>query len=138
MSALVATHDPDLVMLQLGVNDVWGGSAPIAPILDNYTELVQQARAHNPRIVIVVAQIHQIITDNCANDASTSNAKQLVDAVPGWAEGITTIDSPVFVADLWTHSDPHEADDCVHPNDAGAQRMGLNWYEALKGILPAG
>jgi hypothetical protein len=136
MATLMATHDPDLVMIQLGVNDVWGGTAAIAPILDNYTELVEQARAHNPNVVVVVAQIHQIITDDCANTASTTKAQELVEAVPGWAAEVTTEQSPVGVADLWTNSDPTEANDCVHPNDAGAQRMAENWYKALKDIVP--
>ena len=92
------------------------------------------SRAENPNVVLVVAQIHQIITDNCSNTQSTTNAQQLVDA--GWAASEDTDASPVFVADLWTNSDAHEADDCVHPNDAGAKRMGLNWYNALKDILP--
>jgi hypothetical protein len=135
MSTLVETHNPDLILIQLGVNDVWGGSAPIQPILNNYTTLVNQARAHNPNVVVMVAQIHQIITDNCANTASTANAEQLVTAVPGWAASVSTETSPVLVADLWTNSDPHEADDCVHPNDAGARRMGQNWYDALAPIL---
>ncbi|HEU5076176.1 MAG TPA: GDSL-type esterase/lipase family protein, partial [Polyangiaceae bacterium] len=135
MSTLVQSHDPDLILLQLGVNDVWGGSAPIQPILDNYATLIAQARAHNPNIVVVVAQIHKIVTDNCQNTASTANAEALVMAVPAWAHGVSTLDSPVMVADLWTNSDAHEADDCVHPNDAGAQRMGLNWYNALADVL---
>jgi hypothetical protein len=50
-------------------------------------------------------------------------------------EGIRTANSPVLVADLWTNSDPHQAADCLHPDDAGAQRMGLNWYNALAPIL---
>jgi hypothetical protein len=136
MAPLVAKYNPDLVLIQLGVNDVWSGSAPIEPILDNYTTLVEQARAHNPNVVVMVAEIHRIITDDCTNTASTENAEKLVKAVPAWAKGVTTAESPVLVADLWTNSDPHEADDCVHPNDAGAQRMGLNWFNALKGILP--
>jgi lysophospholipase L1-like esterase len=135
MATLVETHNPDLVMLQLGVNDVWGGSAPIQPILNNYATLVTQARAHNPRIVVMVAQIHKIITDNCMNMASTSKAEELVMAIPAWAQGISTADSPVLVADLWTNSDAREANDCVHPNDAGAQRMGTNWFNALAPIL---
>ena len=135
LATLVSTHNPDLILLQLGVNDVWSGSAPIEPILANYATLVQQARAHNPRIVVMVAQIHKIITDKCANAASTANAERLVMAVPGWAQSVSTEQSPVLVADLWTNSDAHEADDCVHPNDDGARRMGLNWYNALKGIL---
>jgi hypothetical protein len=135
MATLVEAHDPDLIMLQLGVNDVWGGSAPVEPILANYATLIEQARAHNPNVVVVVAQIHKIITDDCQNAASTTNAEALVMAIPAWALGVTTAASPVMVADLWTNSDAHEADDCVHPNDAGAQRMGLNWYNALAGIL---
>jgi hypothetical protein len=135
MSTLVESHSPDLIMLQLGGNDVWGGNAAVEPILENYRRLIKQARAHNPRIVVMVAQIHKIITDDCQNVASTTNAEQLVKAVPGWARAVTRDDSPVLVADLWTHSDPHEANDCVHPNDAGARRMGLNWYNALRAIL---
>jgi len=57
-------------------------------------------------------------------------------ALPDWALTVTTAESPVLVADLWTNSDAHESDDCVHPNDAGAQRMGENWYNALSTILP--
>lgn len=136
LATLVATHAPDLLLIQLGVNDVWSGSAPIEPILANYGELVEQARAENPTIVVVVAQIHKIITDNCSNAASTTNAEQLVNAVPTWAQGVSTEQSPVFVADLWTESDPREADDCVHPNEAGAERMGENWFLALQDILP--
>jgi lysophospholipase L1-like esterase len=69
------------------------------------------------------------------NMASTTNAEALVKAIPDWAKGIGTAASPVLVADLWTNSDAREADDCVHPNDAGAKRMGENWFEALKTIL---
>jgi hypothetical protein len=134
MASLVTTHKPDLVMIQLGVNDVWG-RAPIPPILNNFATLVEQARAHNPRVVVMVAQIHKIITDNCTNTRSTANAEELVMAIPAWAASISTAQSPVLVADLWTNSDPREAADCVHPNDAGARRMALNWYAALAPIL---
>jgi hypothetical protein len=135
LAPLVAAHNPDLILIQLGVNDVWGGSAPIDPILQNYATLLEQARAHNPNVVVVVAQIHKIITDNCTNDASTANAEELVMAVPTWAARYSMAESRVLSADLWTNSDAHEADDCVHPNDAGARRMGLNWYNALRDIL---
>jgi len=135
MFPLVQKHNPDMVMIQLGVNDVWDGSTPISPILGNYSLLIAQARAHNPDIVVVVAQIHRIITDNCQNASSTTKAEELVMAMPHWGESMTTPASPVLIADLWTNSDAHEADDCVHPNDAGARRMGRNWYNALASIL---
>lgn len=134
MARLVATHRPDLVMIQLGVNDIGGGIESEA-ILNNFATLVQQARAHNPRVVVMVAQIHRIIMDHCRNNQSTADAQALVSAVPAWAASISTGASPVLVADLWTNSDPRQAYDCVHPNDAGARRMADNWYAALAPIL---
>jgi hypothetical protein len=41
----------------------------------------------------------------------------------------------VLVADLWTNSNAMEANDCVHPNDRGAKRMGQNWFTALRTVL---
>lgn len=136
LSSLMTSHQPDLVMLQLGVNDVWGGKS-VDTILANYTTLVQQARAANPVVVLVVAQI-QKINPNCSNDPTLTNqAQALAQAVPAWAKKLSTSASPVFTADLWSNSDPTMAEtlDCVHPNDLGAQQMGMNWYRALSGIL---
>ena len=132
---LMQDNKPDMVMMQLGVNDVWGGATPVDYVLGNYEKLVNKIRRHNPEAVIVVAQIQKIITDNCTNTKAYDNTEQLVQAVPAWASSQSTPQSPVLVADLWTNSDPKEAADCVHPDEAGAERMGLNWYNALKDIL---
>jgi len=139
MAPLASKHKPDLIMLQLGVNDVWGGT-PTDTTLGRYKTLVEQARAQNPNIAIVVAQI-QKIRPNCGTDDSVQkHAEELVMAVPAWAKQLNTAQSPVLVADLWTNSDWSMAEtlDCVHPNDVGAQKMGMNWFNALKQILPPG
>jgi hypothetical protein len=138
MSTVVADVMPDLVMLQLGVNDVWGGSSTES-ILGNYTKLVNQARARNSRVVVVVAQTHKIAPggSGCKDLTVYNRALALVNAIPAWAKSVTTADSPVFTADLWTNSDATQTMDCVHPDDEGAKRMGLNWFNALKDILPA-
>lgn len=140
MTKLVAAYDPDLIMLQLGVNDVWDAGAQIQPVLANYATLIEQARAHNPNIVVVVAQIQKINTQMaaspCAATTASAKAQELVDAVPAWAAGVSTDASPVFVADLWTNSMVSETKDCVHPtDDTGATRMADNWFAALKDIL---
>ncbi|MDO6422654.1 SGNH/GDSL hydrolase family protein [Saccharophagus degradans] len=135
ITKLMQDNKPDMVMLQLGVNDVWGGSTSVSYVTDNYTKLVKKMRAQNPHVVIVVAQIHKIITDNCENMGSYRNAEMLVQAVPAWARANSTQQSPIYVADLWTNSDPKQAPDCVHPDEAGAERMGLNWFNALKPLL---
>jgi lysophospholipase L1-like esterase len=117
------------------VNDAWGNRS-VATILSSYAKLIEQARAQNPRIVIAVAQIQKIKPD-CSNEAVYGLVESLVKAVPDWAAKQNQPMSPVFVADLWTNSDPSKAEtlDCVHPNDVGAERMGHNWYNALKGLL---
>lgn len=134
MATLVKTHKPDLIMMQLGVNDVWGGT-PLPQILTNYEQLIAIARAENPHVVIVLAQIQKIIPDNCKSQNLYQEAEALVNAVPAWAKKVSTKQSPVLVADLWTNSDPQQAPDCVHPGEEGAKRMGFNWYNALKDIL---
>lgn len=138
MSTLLARHRPDVIMLQLGVNDVWSGT-PIAAILASYTQLAAQARASNPRVILVVARIQKIRPDCSADDAVTKHAAALVEALPAWAKAQSREQSPVFLADLWTSSDHSKAEtlDCVHPNDAGARRMADNWYDALSQILKA-
>jgi GDSL-like lipase/acylhydrolase family protein len=135
LAPLAATYHPDLLMMQLGVNDVWGGR-DVGAILADYTTLVQQARTENPDMVIVVAQIQQIRPTSDANpDAVFGRAQQLIMAVPSWAQSQSRAESPIFVADLWTNSDSTQTLDGVHPDDAGAQRMGENWFNALKGVL---
>ena len=136
MSTLMTTHKPDLVMLQLGVNDVWGGKTT-ENILGNYAKLIEQARAQNPKVGLAVARIQKIKPDCGTAESVYKRAEALVNAVPAWAQAQAQAESPVFVADLWTNSDwsTAETNDCVHPNDVGAQKMGKNWYETLKTIL---
>jgi lysophospholipase L1-like esterase len=89
--------------------------------------------------VLVVAQIPKMNPSCSADGALTKVGIALDNAVPDWATAQTQPNSPVFVADLWTNSDCTMAEtlDCVHPNDTGAQKMGKNWFNALKGILRA-
>jgi GDSL-like lipase/acylhydrolase family protein len=134
LAALMVEHTPDLLMLQLGVNDVWGGQTTAA-ILASYSTLLEQARAENPNIAVAVAQIQQIRPTGADGDAVFARAQQLVEAVPAWASTVSQESSPVYVADLWANSDTAQTLDGVHPDDAGAQRMGQNWFEALKNVL---
>ncbi len=135
LATLMTTFQPDLLMLQLGVNDVWNGLATDA-ILTNYATLLQQARAQNPSVVVAIAQIQQIRPTGDANaDAVFARAQALIEALPAWAQAQGQPTSPVFVADLWTNSDTTQTMDGVHPTEEGAARMGQNWFEALRTIL---
>ena len=58
--------------------------AEVASILRNYTALIDQARAVNPRVVVVVAQIQRIVTDHCSNHASAARVGASAAGSPAW------------------------------------------------------
>jgi cellulase/cellobiase CelA1 len=61
---------------------------------------------------------------------------ELNNAIPGWATGKTTAQSPITVVDQWTgFNTATDTYDGVHPNDAGNQKMSDRWYPALASVL---
>src|SRR4051812_25246621 len=90
---LSATH-PDVVMMHLGTNDVWSNIAP-ATILAAFSTLVDQMRASNPNMKILVAKIIPMNPSSCPECGQrvvTFNA-----AIPAWASGKSTAASPITV-----------------------------------------
>src|SRR4051794_24454849 len=96
----LAAARPDVVMMHLGTNDMWGGYIPLQDKLNAFTKLVGQMRANNANVKIIVAQITPMSTAACAT--CPADVAALDRAIPGWAAGLTTAQSPISVADLWT------------------------------------
>jgi cellulase/cellobiase CelA1 len=131
----LAATNPDIVMMHLGTNDVWSGISTTA-ILSAYTTLVNQMRANNPNMKILVAQIIPMNPANCP--ACGQGVVALDNAIPGWASAHTTAQSPITVVDQWTgFSTATDTVDGVHPNDSGNQKMATKWYQALTPLLTA-
>ena len=132
---LDASH-PDAVMMHFGTNDIWNGK-PTADIIAAFSTLVDQMRASNPNMKILVAQIIPVAPSGCA--ACPQATIDLNAAIPGWARSKTTAQSPITVVDHWTGWDPAtDAIDGVHQSDAGNQKMSDHWYPALTAILGGG
>lgn len=129
---LAATR-PDIVMMHLGTNDVWNARTP-AVILTAFSKLVDQMRAQNPNMKILVAQIIPMNPSNCPDCASrvvSFNA-----AIPAWAAGKTTAQSPIVVVDQWTgFNTATDTFDGVHPVDSGNQKISNRWFPALTALL---
>lgn len=116
-------------MVQLATNDVWS-NIPAATILNTFSGLVDQMRANNPNMRIVVAQILPMNPSGCAECAQ--RVITLNNAVPGWAAGKSTAASPITVVDTWTgFNTATDTSDGVHPNDSGNQKLANAWYPAL-------
>jgi lysophospholipase L1-like esterase len=130
----LAANTPDIVLMHLGTNDMWGGYIPLATKLTAFTKLVGQMRAANPAMKIIVAQIIPMSAAACAT--CPADVAALNNALPGWAAGLSTAASPVVLADLWTGYDAvADNADGVHPNDAGYQKMADAWYPVLARVL---
>jgi len=129
---LSATH-PDVVLMHFGTNDVWSNRSTDT-ILAAYSKLVDQMRASNPAMRVLVAQIIPMNPATCPECAARVVA--LNAAIPGWAAGKTTAASPVTVVDQWTgFSTAADTGDGVHPNATGDQKMAAKWYPALASAL---
>jgi lysophospholipase L1-like esterase len=130
---LAATH-PDIVLMHLGTNDLWGGTISTTAILAAYSKLVDQMRASNPNMKILVAQIIPMEPPGCTT--CPQGARDLGNAVPGWAAGKTTAQSPITVVDQWTgFNAATDTNDGVHPIDSGFQKMADRWYPAVTTAL---
>ncbi len=129
---LSATH-PDIVLMHFGTNDVWSNRAT-GTILAAYGKLVDQMRASNPNMRVLVAQIIPMNPSTCPECAQ--RVVDLNNAIPGWASSKSTAQSPVTVVDQWTgFSTATDTSDGVHPNDSGNLKMSNRWYPALAAAL---
>lgn len=78
----LAISQPDIVMMELGTNDVWNNIAT-PTILAAFSTLVDQTRAQKPKMRILVAQITPMSPTNCATCAQ--GLINLNNAIPPWA-----------------------------------------------------
>jgi lysophospholipase L1-like esterase len=124
---------PDIVMMHFGTNDVWNNIAP-ATILAAFSTLVDQMRASNPNMKVLVAQIIPMNPSNCADCAQ--RVVNFNNAIPAWAASKSTAQSPIVVVDQWTgFNTSTDTGDGVHPNDSGNQKISNRWYPALTAAL---
>ena len=75
---------PDIVLMHFGTNDVWSNIAP-ATILAAYSTLVDQMRASNPAMKILVAKIIPMAPTSCAECPPADGRPQQRD--PGLGRG---------------------------------------------------
>jgi hypothetical protein len=129
----LSATNPDIVMMHLGTNDIWGARSTSA-IITAFGKLVDQMRANNPNMKIIVAKILPMTPSNCS--ACYQRVVDLNAAIPAWASGKSTTQSPIVVVDQWTgFNTATDTTDGVHPNSAGDKKMSDKWYPALVAFL---
>ncbi|WP_332108208.1 cellulose binding domain-containing protein [Phytohabitans suffuscus] len=136
-SPWLAATRPDVVLMHLGTNDMWGGWIPTDNKITALTKLVGQMRASNPAMKIIVAQIIPMGANACAT--CPADVVAFNNRIPAWAAGLSTAQSPITVVDQWTgFNTATDTGDGVHPNNAGFQKMADRWYPAVVQALGGG
>lgn len=101
----------DIVMFMLGTNDVTRGHTT-TEIIAAYTKMVNIMRAANPKMKIIVDLVIPLSFSNSAITALNA-------AIPAWAKGLNSTESPIVIADCNTGFPTSDLRDGVHPNAAG-------------------
>ncbi|MFD1829480.1 GDSL-type esterase/lipase family protein [Streptomyces desertarenae] len=136
LPAWLSATRPDIVVMHFGTNDVWSNRSPDA-ILAAYSTLVDQMRASNPRMKVLVAQIIPMDPETCGECARRVVA--LNERIPQWARAESTAESPVVAVDQWTgFSTAEDTYDGVHPDASGDEKIAARWFPALAGLLSGG
>ena len=134
LPAWLTAARPDVVVVHLGTNDMWGGFIPLQNKITALTKLIGQMRANNPNMKIVVAKIIPMSPPDCPTCAPDVVAFN--NALPAWAAGLTTAQSPILLADVWTGFDVvADTFDRVHPVTSGFIKMGNSFFPAVAQIL---
>lgn len=126
VATLSADHQPDVVVVMLGVNDLIWSDDPASVVVARVRTIVEQARGSNPGIAVVLAAA----TQSWFTDVPDFNA-----GLGSLAEELTTSSSPVAFADVATgYSASEDTWDGSHPNAQGEVRIAAGIADALASL----
>ncbi|EAA33105.1 carbohydrate esterase family 3 protein [Neurospora crassa] len=119
----------DIILMHLGTNDIWQNRTAIQ-IINAYGQLLDQMRAVNPTIRLLVAQILPMEPANCLE--CPAKVRMLNRYISIWAQYVTRPQSPVEAVDLYSgFNATRYTTDGVHPNARGDEAIATGWVGAV-------
>lgn len=126
----VRTHTPDVLLVCLGVNDVYtqawtdgGGPGRIRTFID-------EARQANPRITIIWCELPPVANERYLADLPTANAE-----LKGVVTDMTTQESRTLIAPIDpTYRTDIDAYDGVHPSPSGEIKLAASYATVLSSL----
>jgi lysophospholipase L1-like esterase len=128
-AGLVATEDPDVVLLLIGFNSVYYEQNTIAQDLSLLSGMVDHIMAQKPTARLVVASL--IASTQCCG---TDLIKQYNAGIPGIVSAKAAQGYPVSFVDLYPVVPPQDLYDYVHPNEQGYPLVASAWLGAINAI----
>ncbi len=132
----IATYKPDVVLLEIGTNDVKVDGADTAAALMRLGNLVDKILASNAHLLLIVAQITPTETDatNVRVRAYNAGIPGLVRARADAGKHVATVDNYTPLASIPNFKTDYMYSD-VHPNGAGYVVIGDGWYGGVAPLL---
>jgi len=130
--AASAGHQPDIVLLWAGVNDIWAqGAVGVVNARFGLRDIIEGIRAAVPGVTILLGRIAPY------DNVNAEFVEPLNDEIAIIASELDTTESPVILVDHYTGFDIGSMTwDDVHQNRAGEAWVADNWFEVLARILP--
>jgi lysophospholipase L1-like esterase len=127
-----ARHQPDIVLLWVGVNDIWAdGAGGVTQATFRMRDIIEGLRAGVPGVTILLALNPPYGRENA------EFVEPLNEAVAGVAAELDSPQSAIILVDLYTgYNFESMTWDNVHQNRAGEEWVADKWFEVLAGILP--
>jgi lysophospholipase L1-like esterase len=129
----LANNNPDVVLILLGTNDIFGITATnsLHQIMET---LVSTIFEQNPNATVVLASIPPISKVQARNaDVNAYNA-----VLPGIVAKEKALNHNIEFADIHSvFTDPADlSEDKVHPSASGYNKIAALWYSILTGDTP--
>jgi lysophospholipase L1-like esterase len=128
VDSIAAATQPDIVLLDLGANDVIQG-VPIPTIIDQLKQIIDHLRAANPNVKVLVAEPTPYIGSN------SRQMSKLKGAIGNMAKHESQPGSKVKAVNLFGgFSVGSDTFDGMHPNDSGEKKIANRFFSALKSM----
>lgn len=129
LPALLRTHKPAVVIIELGANDALRG-LPLSMTRDNLTAMARASKEAGAKVVIVGMQVPPNYGGQYTRDF-LALFKQVADAekaalVPFLLKGVADLPDPTLLFQ----------EDRIHPNESAQATMAANVWPALAPLLP--
>lgn len=131
------TNPPDVILMLLGTNDVLIGKKTTGEILKAYDVLIDQMRAKNPKMYIIISNLLPLDPKRWPQTAA-DGIVNLNTGIRQYVPSKSTRSSPVVFVDNFSGFDAvADTTDGEHPNDAGNEKMGTKFFAATRDAIKA-
>ena len=141
VSGWLDSHNPEIILLQIGTNDIGFTDLPISKAIAQLGKLVDRITDKRPTAQLIVSSITPVNPADFSNPYLVPDFQQRVAdfnaQIPGLVSNQAAQGRNVTFADIYGALDAgqHLSVDGFHPNDSGYSQMANAYYDAIANLL---